>query len=83
MENYFVLFWRKPSGMSPRGTLVVAFMPLHGISKCKMYLKHVNISYRSTRQNFHIFPNIFYFTETKIYLFEGNKNVFSNSNYVF
>jgi hypothetical protein len=44
MENYFVLYQRKPSGMSPRGTLVVAFMPLHGVSKCKICLKHVNIS---------------------------------------
>jgi hypothetical protein len=49
MENYFVLYWRKPGEMSPRGNLVVAFMPLHGVSKCKMCLKHVNISYRSSR----------------------------------
>jgi hypothetical protein len=49
MENYFVLYWRKPSGMSPRGNLVVAFMSLHGVSKCKMCLKHVNISYGSVR----------------------------------
>jgi hypothetical protein len=49
MENYFVLYWHKPSGMSPRGALVVAFMPLHGVSKCKMCLKHVSISYRSSR----------------------------------
>jgi hypothetical protein len=48
-ENYFVLYYRKPSGMSPRGTLVVSFMPLHGVSKCKMCLKHVNICYRSAR----------------------------------
>jgi hypothetical protein len=47
--------------MSPRGTLVVAFMPLHGVSKCKMCLKHVNISYRSARwQNiYRIFSGIF------------------------
>jgi hypothetical protein len=59
--------------MSPRGTLVVAFMSLHGVSKCKMYLKHVNISYRSARQIFIFFGIFFYFTETKIYLFEGLK----------
>jgi hypothetical protein len=45
MENYFVLYWRKPTGMSPIGTLVVAFMPLHDVSKCKMCLKHISISY--------------------------------------
>jgi hypothetical protein len=48
-ENYVVLYWRKPGEVSPRGNLVVAFMPLHGVSKCKMCLKHVNISYRSSR----------------------------------
>jgi hypothetical protein len=69
--------------MSPRGTLVVAFMLLHGVSKCKMCLKHVNISYRSARQIFIFFGIFFYFPETKIYLFEGLKNVFRNSNYVF
>jgi hypothetical protein len=58
--------------MSPRGTLVVAFMPLHGVSKCKMCLKHVNI-FIEALGNFHIFRNIFYFSETKIYLFEKLK----------
>jgi hypothetical protein len=69
--------------MSPRGTLVVAFMPLHGVSKCKMCLKHVNISYRSAQYIFIFFGIFFYFSETKIYLFEELKNVFRNSNYVF
>jgi hypothetical protein len=49
MENYFVLYWHKPSEVSPRSALVVAFMPLHGVSKCKMCLKHVNIPYRRFR----------------------------------
>jgi hypothetical protein len=49
--------------MSPRGTLVVAFMSLYGVSKCKICLKHVNIS----------FGIFFYFLETKIYLFEELK----------
>jgi hypothetical protein len=34
MENYFVLYYHKPSGISPRGALVVPFMPLHHVSKC-------------------------------------------------
>jgi hypothetical protein len=69
--------------MSPRGTLVVVFMALNGVSKCKMCLKHVNISYRSARKIFIFFGNFFNFPETKIYLFEELKNVFRNSNYVF
>jgi hypothetical protein len=32
---------------------------------------------------FSYFRIFFYFTETKIYLFEEIKNVFRNSNYVF
>jgi hypothetical protein len=69
--------------MSPRGTSVVAFMPLHGVSKCEMCLKHVSLSYRSSRLIF-IFLRIFsYFPETKIYLFKILKNVFRNSKYVF
>jgi hypothetical protein len=83
MENYFVLYWLKPSGMSPRGALVVAFMPLHGVSKFKKCLKHVTISYRSSRQIFIFFGIFFYSPETKIYLFEVLKNVFKNSTYVF
>jgi hypothetical protein len=47
MENYLVLYWHKPSGISPTCALVVAFMQLHGVSKCKKYLKHVNISYEA------------------------------------
>jgi hypothetical protein len=73
MENYFVLFWHKPSGMSPRGTLVISFMSLHGVSKCKMCFKHVSLCYRSSRYIFVFFEIFFYFSETKIYLFEGLK----------
>jgi hypothetical protein len=73
----FCLYWRKPSGMNPRGTLVVVFMPLHGVSKCKMCLKHANYVF------FIFFGIFFYFPETKIHLFEELKNVFRNSNYVF
>jgi hypothetical protein len=69
--------------MSPRGTLVVAFMPLHGVFKCKMCLKHVKISYISAWQIFIFFGIFFYFPETKIYLFEELKIVFRNSNYIF
>jgi hypothetical protein len=47
MESYFVIYWLKPSEMGPRGALVVAFMLLHSVSKCKRYLTHVNIPYRS------------------------------------
>jgi hypothetical protein len=82
MENYFVLYWRKPSGMSPTGTLVVAFMSLHGVSKCNMCLKHVNI-FIDAFGKFSYFRNIFLFLETKIYLFKVLKNVFKNSKYVF
>jgi hypothetical protein len=44
MENYFVLYWRKPSEVSPRGAFVVAFMALHSVSMCEKCLKPVNIS---------------------------------------
>jgi hypothetical protein len=70
MENYFVLYWRKPNGISPRGALVVAFTPLHGISKWKMCLKQVSISYRSSRKIFIFFGIFVYFSKTKIYLFK-------------
>jgi hypothetical protein len=70
MENYFVLYWHKPSGISPRCALVVAFMLLHGVSKCKKCLKHVSISYRSSPYIFIFFRIFFYFPETKIYLFD-------------
>jgi hypothetical protein len=46
----------KPSVMRSRGALVVEFMPLHGVYKCKMCVKHVIISYR-------IFQEIFIFSE--------------------
>jgi hypothetical protein len=49
VENYFVIYWRKPSEVSPRGALVVTFMPLQNVSKCKRCLKHVNIPYRGFR----------------------------------
>jgi hypothetical protein len=70
MGNNFVLYWRKPSGISPIGALVVAFMSLHGVSKCKKCLKHVSISYRGSRWIFIFFRIFFYFSENKIYLFE-------------
>jgi hypothetical protein len=38
MESYFVIYWRKPSKVNPRRALVVAFMLLHIVSKCKIYL---------------------------------------------
>jgi hypothetical protein len=82
MESYFIIYMCKPSGMSPRGALVVAFIPLHGVSKCKRCVKHVNISYRSSRK-ISYFWNIFYFPKTKIYLFEVLKNIFRNPKYVF
>jgi hypothetical protein len=56
--------------------LVVAFIPLHGVSKCKMCLKHVSISYRSSQKIFIFFGIFVYFPETKIYLFNVLKNVF-------
>jgi hypothetical protein len=34
-------------GVSPRSVLVVAFMLLHSVSKCKKCLKHVNMPCRS------------------------------------
>jgi uncharacterized metal-binding protein YceD (DUF177 family) len=49
MENYFVIYWRKPSEMSPGGVLVGAFMSLQSVSKCERCLKHVNIPCRSFR----------------------------------
>jgi hypothetical protein len=55
--------------VSPKGALVVAFMSLHSVYKCKRCLKHVNISCK-TFGKFSYFWNIFYFLETKIYLFE-------------
>jgi hypothetical protein len=47
--SYFVVYWRKPSEVNPRGTLVVAFMSLHSVSMCEKCLKHVNMSCRSFR----------------------------------
>jgi hypothetical protein len=44
MDNYFVLCWHKPSGISPRGALVVAFMLLHGVYECEFCLHHVKLS---------------------------------------
>jgi hypothetical protein len=83
MESYFIIYMCKPSGMSLRGALVVAFMPLHGVYKCKMCVKHVIISYRSFREILIFFRIFFYFPETKIYLFEIPKNTFRNSKYGF
>jgi hypothetical protein len=34
-------------GVSPRSVMVVVFMLLHSVSKCKKCLKYVNISCRS------------------------------------
>jgi hypothetical protein len=83
MENYFVLYWCKPSGMSPRDALVGAFMPLHSVSKCKRSLKHVNIPCGAFSKFSYFFEIFFYFTEAKIYLFEVLKNIFRSSKYVF
>jgi hypothetical protein len=68
--------------VSPKGALVVAFMSLHSVYKCKRCLKHVNISCK-TFGKFSYFWNIFYFLETKIYLFEVLKNIFKSSKNVF
>jgi hypothetical protein len=59
--------------------MIVAFMLLYSVSKCKKCLKHVNKSCRSFPQIF-IF---FYFSKFKIYLFEVLKNIFKSSKYVF
>jgi hypothetical protein len=80
MENYFVLYWRKHSGMSPRDALVGAFMLLHSVSKCKRCLKHINIPCKSLRYFFYIFRIFFYFSETKIYLFEALKMFLESLN---
>jgi hypothetical protein len=69
---------------SPKSVVVVAFMPLHSVSKCNKCLKHVNISCRSFTINFHIFLNIFLFPQIK----KSNylrylKIFFKSSKYVF
>jgi hypothetical protein len=46
MESSVVIYWRKPSEVSPRDALVVAFMPLHSVSKCIRCFKHVYIPCR-------------------------------------
>jgi hypothetical protein len=68
--------------VSPRGALVVVFMLLEIVSKCKRCLKHVNIPCRSFRYFFIFFQVFFYFLETKIYLFEELKNIFESSKCV-
>jgi hypothetical protein len=50
---------------SPKSVVVVAFMPLHNVSKCDKCLKHDNISSRNFMVNFHIFLNIFLFPQIK------------------
>jgi hypothetical protein len=44
MESYFVIYWRKPSEVGPRGVLIVAFITLHSVYECKKFSKHVKIS---------------------------------------
>ena len=64
-ENYFVIYWRKPSEVSPRGTLTVAFMSLHNVSMCEKCLKPVNIPCRSFRKIFIFFKYFFIFRNSK------------------
>jgi hypothetical protein len=49
MENYFVLYWLKPTEVKPRGALVVAFIPLHSVSMCEKCLKPVNMPCKNFR----------------------------------
>jgi hypothetical protein len=56
--------------VSPRSVLVVVFMLLHSVSKCKECLKHVNMPCKSYLSIFIIFWIFFYFLKLKIYLFE-------------
>jgi hypothetical protein len=49
MGSYFVIYWHKPSEVSPKDALVVVFMLLESVSKSRRCLKHVNIRCRSFR----------------------------------
>jgi hypothetical protein len=67
MDKYFVIYIGKPSEVSPRGALFVAFMQSQSVFKCKRCLKRVNIPCRS--------PNNFYIVSEYFSLFLKKQNL--------
>jgi hypothetical protein len=43
IENYFVIYWHKPSEVSSRGVLIVTFMSLHSVYECKKVSNMSNV----------------------------------------
>jgi hypothetical protein len=68
MDRYFAIYWRKPSEVSPRAVLFVAFIPSQSVSKCKKCLKRVNIPCRS--------PNNFFIVSGFFFPFPEKQNLF-------